>query len=120
MTHRSEPNTTCSICNGMGFVVVTRDPDTDAECVCINPMDYPRLTPHARHLIRREVASLVLAAMGSAVGQLPELMASGRMRADDFSTTLAEIFTPEAAEFMQWRGDIALDMVFADIAAEVP
>jgi len=115
----TRPSESCNICNGAGFVIVSRDPDTDAECICIDPMDYPRLTPHARHLIRREVASLVLAAMGSAVGQLPELIAAGRMRADDFTTTLGEIFKPEAAEFMQWRGDIALDCVFADVAAEV-
>lgn len=115
-TAPTTPKPDCEMCHGAGFVSVTKDPDTDAPCVCVNPLEYPRLTPHARHMIRQEVAGLVLAAMGSAVGQLPELMASGRMRADDFTTALAEIFQPEAREFMIWRGDIALDSIFAEIA----
>lgn len=37
MAHRSEPKPDCPFCHGAGFVMVTRDPDTDVDCVCTDP-----------------------------------------------------------------------------------
>lgn len=37
MTLRSEPKPDCGICNGFGFVMVSRDPDVEADCVCTDP-----------------------------------------------------------------------------------
>ncbi|MEI3845227.1 MULTISPECIES: hypothetical protein [unclassified Microbacterium] len=37
MTRRSEPKPGCPYCRGAGFVMVTRDPDTDVDCVCTDP-----------------------------------------------------------------------------------
>lgn len=37
MTRRSKPRPDCAFCEGAGFVMVTRDPDVDMECVCTDP-----------------------------------------------------------------------------------
>ncbi|OJU39705.1 MAG: hypothetical protein BGN97_00350 [Microbacterium sp. 69-10] len=42
MTRRSEPKPDCGICQGFGFVMVSRDPDLEADCVCTDP---PEPTP---------------------------------------------------------------------------
>lgn len=35
--HRSEPKKDCPFCKGVGLVMVCRDPDLEADCVCTDP-----------------------------------------------------------------------------------
>ncbi|WP_417555616.1 hypothetical protein [Microbacterium sp.] len=37
MTLRSNPDPDCGICHGFGFVMVSRDPDIEADCICTDP-----------------------------------------------------------------------------------
>lgn len=45
MTLRSDPRPGCGICQGHGFVMVSRDPDLEADCICTDP---PELTAAER------------------------------------------------------------------------
>jgi hypothetical protein len=39
MTLRSDPKLDCGICRGVGVMMVSRDPDIEADCVCTDPPD---------------------------------------------------------------------------------
>lgn len=37
MTRRSEPRPDCTYCKGAGIILVSKDPDEIADCVCTDP-----------------------------------------------------------------------------------